>query len=183
MIGKTCVAPGCEKQPNGGARGLCSMHYRRMKIHGTLDAPTLVDNFARVEPDPETGCLNWIGPTDGKGYGFFSRPYQGEKRAHRAFWVRANGPIEPGLELDHLCRNRGCVQIDHLEPVTHDENIRRARRGLPGTEMCRAGKHDVTSPDAWKVFPSSKGIRYCKGCLEESYQRGLARRRERRAAS
>lgn len=165
---RICNVHGCAKRANGGALGMCPMHYRRVKVHGTTDEPVLVDNFARAEPDQESGCWNWIGPTDGKGYGFFSRRYQGEKRAHRAFWVRANGPIEPGLELDHLCRNRGCVNPEHLEPVTHDENIRRARLGLPGTEMCRSGRHDVTGPDAWKIFPSSPQNRKCRSCYEES---------------
>lgn len=47
--------------------------------------------------------------------------------AHRAMWEQVNGPIPPGLELDHLCRVPACVRPDHLEAVTHRENIRRGK--------------------------------------------------------
>jgi hypothetical protein len=46
--------------------------------------------------------------------------------AHRVFWEDANGPIPEGCEIDHLCRNRGCVNPDHMEPVLHAENCRRS---------------------------------------------------------
>ena len=45
--------------------------------------------------------------------------------AHRVYYERHVGPVPEGLELDHLCRNPGCVNPEHLEPVTHAENIRR----------------------------------------------------------
>lgn len=48
--------------------------------------------------------------------------------AHRVYWERENGPVPSGLELDHLCRNPTCVRPDHLEAVTHAENIRRSAR-------------------------------------------------------
>ena len=157
---------------------MCPMHYRRVRIHGWTDAPKLVDNFARYTIDSGTGCWAWNGPTDGKGYGFFSRPHLGEKRAHRAFWAEYVAPVREGMEIDHLCRNRGCVNPDHMEEVTHWENMQRAELGQWGIERCRSGKHDVTGPDAWVVFPNRPDDRWCRICAEESYQRGLARNRK-----
>lgn len=180
MAESTCSVIGCVKSIRGGGRGLCPMHYRRLRKHGSTADPK-VDNFARYEVDPETKCWTWVGPTDGKGYGFFSRKYRGEKRAHRAFWVRHNGPIDSDLEIDHLCRNRGCVNPDHMEQVTHWENMQRAERGQWGTETCRSGKHDVTGPNAWVTFKSRPEDRWCRGCYEESYQRQLDRRKANRA--
>lgn len=47
--------------------------------------------------------------------------------AHRAMWEQTNGPIPKGLELDHLCRTPACIRPEHLEAVTHLENVRRGR--------------------------------------------------------
>lgn len=44
---------------------------------------------------------------------------------YRHNWIEKNGPVPEGMELDHLCRNRWCINPDHLEPVTHAENVRR----------------------------------------------------------
>lgn len=71
----------------------------------------------------ETGCHDWIGARWGE-YGCVKR--EGRRRlAHRFYYERQHGPIPDGLELDHLCRNRLCVNPDHLEPVTTAVNQQR----------------------------------------------------------
>lgn len=52
------------------------------------------------------------------------------RTAHRVVYETVVGPVPEGLELDHLCRNRGCVNPAHLEPVTHQENMRRGHWGM-----------------------------------------------------
>ncbi len=69
-------------------------------------------------------CWLWSGPTDKDGYGRFSismRPHY----AHRWAYEFCVGPIPKGLEIDHLCRITNCVLPDHLEAVTHRENMLR----------------------------------------------------------
>jgi len=72
------------------------------------------------------GCWQWR-VLNSEGYGTF-RVDGAKKKAHRVLYELMVGPIPEGLDLDHLCRNRGCVRPDHLEPVTRGEN---QRRGVP----------------------------------------------------
>lgn len=66
-------------------------------------------------------CHVWPGSVNHAGYG---RAWGGQ--AHRVFWEREHGPVPESMELDHLCRQRDCVNPEHLEVVTHAENTRRA---------------------------------------------------------
>lgn len=72
----------------------------------------------------ENGCWIWQRSLGEKGYGVV-RVDGRLVGAHKAYWERENGPVPDGLELDHLCRVRKCVNPAHLEPVTHRENVRR----------------------------------------------------------
>lgn len=75
----------------------------------------------------ETPCHVWKRSIDGNGYGRVgSRPGQ-STFAHVVAWESINGPVPNGLQLDHLCRVRSCVNPEHLEPVTGIENLRRGR--------------------------------------------------------
>jgi len=78
----------------------------------------------RYTLDDLTGCWNWNGFKDSHGYGRVN--IQGEHFAHRYVYQQTRGCIPVGMELDHLCCNRGCVNPDHLEPVTETTNIRRS---------------------------------------------------------
>lgn len=96
-----------------------------------------VNKSGPVHPGLGTECWLWTGEIHTKGYG---RMYGGRNRrllAHRVAYELFTGPIPLGLQLDHLCRVRLCVNPAHLEPVTCAENIRRSPISLASIQRAR----------------------------------------------
>jgi hypothetical protein len=72
-------------------------------------------------PEPNTGCWIWLGSLDSKGYGTLKwGPWC---TAYQVAYVLAKGPVPVGKELHHTCRNRWCVNPDHLVPLTREEHV------------------------------------------------------------
>jgi len=142
----------------------------------------LVERFMeKVEIDPDSGCWNWTGSTHAEtGYGSFWRgkitPAGNHcpERAHRVSYELHVGPISEGLQLDHLCRNRRCVNPAHLEPVTNREN---ALRGIGACAVNARKTHCVHGHEftAANTIARINGRR-CRTCTN------LRARQQRRAA-
>jgi hypothetical protein len=115
-------------------------------------------------------CWHW---TAGKhnGYGQFSlggrkgRMYY----AHRVAYEWLVGPIPEGLQLDHLCRNRACVNPDHLEPVSQQENILRGEGGQNHAVKTHCPQGHEYAGDNLYVRPD--GGRQCRACTREHQRR------------
>lgn len=108
-----------------------------------------------------TGCLEYTGTLNPDGYGQLT--YQGRTHgAHRVAYMETIGPIPPGLELDHLCGNRACINLAHLEPVTHAENVRRGRLGACWRDRthCSQGHEYTTGNTRLDRY----GHRHCRTC-------------------
>jgi hypothetical protein len=164
----------CELPVHG--LGLCWRHYRTREGLPTTRRKARNDEerwAMRVLIDPD-GCWLWTGSTGSNGYG----QVRIDGRlipAHRWAYEYKIGPISSGMRIDHTCHNADpgcrvgpdcphmlCVRPDHLEAVTHGENIRRATFGRG---VCKAGLHDITKPNAIKG-------RQCRECVNESNRRG-----------
>ncbi|MGA4541309.1 HNH endonuclease signature motif containing protein [Uniformispora flossi] len=129
------------------------------------------DDKARLRSFVELkdGHWLWTGSTNRKGYGRFW--FQGRsEEAHRVAYELFVGPIPDGLQIDHVCRVRPCVNPEHLEPVTHEENYRRGNGvfGPPPFERCRSGRHLMSQT---RVFRGIKNPRpRCGVCEQERIQ-------------
>lgn len=120
----------------------------------------------QIPADP-SGCWLWTGYVRRDGYGTL-----GKMRAHRATYIAFRGPIPEGLELDHLCRVRHCVNPDHLEAVTHRVNTMRGIRVAPwnrGANNARKTQCPYGHPfddvnTYWARQTNGRRARKCREC-------------------
>lgn len=131
----------------------------------------LPERFWQKIEATESGCWQWTGLIDRYGYAKSSR----NARGHRVAFEALSGPIPEGLQLDHLCRNRACVNPAHLEPVTQAEN---ARRSAAAVKTHCVNGHPYTPENTYlRPAGADGGRRDCRACIRERVRRYASKRR------
>lgn len=159
-------------------QGMCDKHYRRYVRHGD---PTFRQRIRSDSPNDwaskihvnQCGCWEWTAYVDHQGYGKFMGPNHQTRRAHRYVYQELVRELARTEHLDHLCRNRRCVNPDHLDVVEHVVNVRRGVAGINNSRKthCKYG-HEFTPSN---TIRNSLGQRNCKECT-----RRIARQNTRR---
>ena len=121
---RSCYQRGCRQAECREANRQYLRNYRADggTVRYTVEPRNHLARFFNMTR-PYGGCLIWTGDTS-NGYGKFSVEDR-TCRAHRWLYEQLMGALPADITLDHLCRQRACVRLSHLEPVTHAENCRR----------------------------------------------------------
>ena len=118
-------------------------------------------------------CWPWTAFTF-QGYGRIATSKRRSAAAHRVAYTLTVGPIPVGLQIDHLCRNHGCVNPAHMEVVTQAENVRRGIGGWNSavkTHCPRGHEYDATNTYR------HDGRRHCRECRRINWRAWDARRK------
>lgn len=120
-----CTVEDCSEPVRVISRGLCNLHYQRLRRYGDVTTyrwwrsaiDRIIDRILVGD-----GCWVWPGAKNSQGYGRIGAGGRTWAYTHRVVYEALVGPIPDGLDLDHLCRNPSCCNPAHLEPVTRTEN-------------------------------------------------------------
>lgn len=135
---------------------------------------TLTERFWRKVAVTGDLCWTWTGKQSGGGYGYWYGGHPTQRLVHRVVYEALVGQIPDGCQLDHLCRNRLCVNPAHLEPVSPRENTRRSTAPAAvnaAKTQCIRG-HQFT-PENTYVRPDGRG-RACIACIRAKSRKASA---------
>ena len=137
MNKKNCSVADCQRDGRM-TRGYCSMHYQRFMKYGDphggiakyTDWREALEKRVRREGD----CIVWDGHVNQHGYGRINVGGNRRRVVHHLAWEQAHGPVPDGMEVDHVCFNRACINVRHLRVVTRSDNARHRKGAQPNSK-------------------------------------------------
>ena len=161
---RTCTVEGCDRRHN--AHGLCMMHYSRVLRKGTTEGrgwETTEERFW-TKVDKSGQCWEWTA-NKSSGYGYFY--FDGTNApAHRYSYQLANGPIPASTDIDHGCRNKLCVNPDHLRLASRKQNMENLPEVRSNNTSGFRGVSWHPAARKWRARVQSQGRSYSGGLHE-----------------
>jgi hypothetical protein len=135
-------------------------------MRGRPPVPEITRFTPKYTVDPTTGCWNWTAGIDKDGYGKFYFDGDVSGKAHRFAYKHFVGPLVDGLTIDHKCRNRRCVNPDHLQQITGLHNTMIGEGPGPiNLRKTHCPKGHEYSPE--NTYVDKRGYRYCRQCTKD----------------
>lgn len=190
----TCAFPGCDR-PRCGLKAICRAHQKQhlkgQELKPLRPQPTRIPVetrfWAKVDKGGPTpahveasgSCWLWTAAKNARGYGHFN---DGTRivHAHRFAWALSNGPIPPGLEIDHICFTTSCVRPSHLRLATRKQN-RDYQNGAQSNNRSSGVRGVYRSRKKWLAHVQHNGQSYAVGkfaTVEEAAEAAAAKRAE-----
>jgi len=148
------------------ARGYCRNHYHQMRNRGEIPRRTAEDRFW-PKVNKTAGCWEWTSTLSPTGYGSFHLA-KSNRPAHRVSWEMANGPIPDGINMDHICHNRKCVNPGHLRFATQKQNSENLVGAYSNSRSGLRGVHWHKHKRRWVAEVQHNGARVQVGYFRDA---------------
>lgn len=172
-LAEFCSVEGCNQSHY--THGVCRNHAYRLNRYGDPlgrpARPSEEERFLSHTRRSENGCLEWTAVKP-NGYGLFKMANRKMIQAHRWAYQNWVGPIPEGHHIHHLCENKACVEIVHLEPRNPSEHLKHHN---PRLECCKRGHPFDPDNTIIKVRADGRVVHVCRICAnwrQRLYNRG-----------
>ena len=175
---QVCSNEDCDRPVKVKVRGLCGKHYQRWLK--TADPGEMYPHITLQEAADRRGvefqadgCIFWMGAV-AHGYGVFEHGHRGGIKAHRYSYEFLVGPIPKGMDIDHICGNRRCVNPEHLRVTTRKENAENRKGANRNTTTGVRGVHYSVAHKKFIAIVGHNGKRIRVGSFDSLVEAEIA---------